>query len=231
MRPKRRRAGSGRVGRAAYARGNSPPLAEEYPTGRIAPVLADAPSPHLRPLALPRASVRAVRVWSGVGSVRRPGERSPGEGSIDLTGDGRPETVRLEGEQVVVYEAGVEAWRGLPEWRVADLALGDPNDDGRAEIVLALWKPDQEGVLRSHPFIVGYRGGTYRVLWGGSALANPIHEVELRDVDGDGAEELLVLEKQGDTDPAGSTGGGWAVAAWRWHGWGFSLLWRSRISR
>jgi poly-gamma-glutamate synthesis protein (capsule biosynthesis protein) len=160
-----------------------------------------------------------------------PGERSPGEGSIDLTGDGRPETVRLEGEQVVVYEAGMEAWRGLPEWRVADLALGDPNDDGRAEIVLALWKPDQEGVLRSHPFIVGYRGGAYRVLWGGSSLANPIHEVELRDVDGDGAEEMLVLEEQGDTDPAGSTGGGWAVAAWRWHGWGFSLLWRSRLSR
>src|SRR5690606_29266839 len=141
------------------------------------------------------------------------GERSPGERWADLTGDGVPETVRLEGEQVVVYEAGVEAWRGLPEWRVADLALGDPNDDGRAEIVLALWKADEEGVLRSHPFIVGYRGGTYRVLWGGSALAKPIHEVELRDVDGDGAEELLVLEEQGDTDPAGSTGGGWALAA------------------
>jgi len=177
-----------------------PPLAGEDPTGRIGSEGASSP-----PLA---------------------GE-GPGERSADLTGDGVPETVRLEGEQVVVYEAGVEAWRGLPEWRVADLALGDPNDDGRAEIVLALWKADGEGVLRSHPFIVGYRGGTYRVLWGGSALAKPIHEVELRDVDRDGAEELLVLEEQGDTDPAGSTGGGWALAAWRWHGWGFSLLWRS----
>jgi len=145
------------------------------------------------------------------------------EGSADLTGDGVPETVRLEGEQVVVYEAGVEAWRGLPEWRVTDLALGDPNDDGRAEIVLALWKADEEGVLRSHPFIVGYRGGVYRVLWGGSALARPIHRVELRDVDGDGVEELLVLEEQDD--------GGRAVAAWRWHGWGFSLLWRGAPDR
>ncbi len=140
-------------------------------------------------------------------------------GAIDLTGDGVPEEVRLEGEQVVVYEAGLEAWRGLPEWQVAGLALGDPNDDGRAEIVLSLWKVDGSGEPRSHPFVVGYRGGSYRVLWGGSALARPIHDVALADVDGDGAQELLVLE-----EPAP---GERAVAAWRWHGWGFSLLWRS----
>jgi len=130
-----------------------------------------------------------------------------------------PEGVRLEGEQVVVYEAGVAAWRGLPTWRVVDLALGDPNDDGRAEMVLALWKEDAKGVPRSHPFVLGHRGGTYRVLWGGSALPRPIHEVELGDLDGDGVEELLVLEEQETGERA--------VAAWRWHGWGFSLLWHS----
>jgi poly-gamma-glutamate capsule biosynthesis protein CapA/YwtB (metallophosphatase superfamily) len=141
-------------------------------------------------------------------------------GAIDLTGDGVPEQVRRVDKQVVVYCDRVEVWRGLPEWRVVDLALGDPNDDGRGEILLALWKPDAEGVPRSHPFIVGYRGGTYRVLWGGSAVADPIHEVELGDVDGDGMQELVVLEEQGD-------GLNRAVSVWRWHGWGFSLVWRS----
>jgi poly-gamma-glutamate capsule biosynthesis protein CapA/YwtB (metallophosphatase superfamily) len=139
-------------------------------------------------------------------------------GALDLTGDGVAELVRLVDKQVVVYQDGLESWRGLPEWRVVDLALGDPNDDGRGELLLALWKPDVQGVLRSHPFIVGYREGAYRILWGGSASTDPIREVELGDVDGDGVHELVVLEERGDSR---------AVGIWRWHGWGFSLVWRS----
>ncbi len=150
-------------------------------------------------------------------------------GSIDLTGDGRSEHVRRESDQVIIYQDGTEAWRSPPAWHVPDLALGDPNDDGRGELVLALWKPGLDGLEppddakqttpRSRPFIVGYRGGVYRTLWGGSAVDEPIHELELGDVDGDGAEELVVLE--GD-DPRRRT-----VSVWRWHGWGFSLVWRS----
>jgi hypothetical protein len=143
-------------------------------------------------------------------------------GAIDLTGDGVAEQVRLQEQQVIVYGNGVETWRGLPEWRVVDLALGDPNDDGRSELVLALWKPGAAGVPRSHPFIIGYREGAYRILWGGSAVADPIREVELGDVDGDGVQELIVLEGRGD---------GCAVTVWRWHGWGFSLMWRSPPGR
>ena len=69
-------------------------------------------------------------------------------GAIDLTGDGVAEQVRLEEQQVIIYRDGIETWRGLPEWRVVDLALGDPNDDGRNELLLALWKPDAAGVPR-----------------------------------------------------------------------------------
>lgn len=151
-------------------------------------------------------------------------------GSIDLTGDGRPEHVRRVSEEVIVYQEGVEVWRSPSDWRAADLALGDPNDDGRNELALALWKPGLDGLEssdagrehtpRSRPFVVGYRGGIYRTLWGGSAVADSIHEVELGDVDGDGAQELLVLE--GD-DRSECT-----VSVWRWHGWGFILMWRSQ---
>jgi hypothetical protein len=143
-------------------------------------------------------------------------------GAIDLTGDGVAEQVRLEEQQVIVYHDGLEVWRGLPGWRVVDLVLGDPNDDGRSELVLALWKPGMADVPRSHPFIIGYREGAYRILWGGSAVADPIREVELGDVDGDGVQELIVLEEGGD---------GCAVTVWRWHGWGFSLMWRSPPGR
>ncbi len=139
-------------------------------------------------------------------------------GEIDLTGDGLPERVRRIGDRAVIYQDNVEVWRSPDTWRVVDLALGDPNDDGRHELLLAFWRPDDDGVPRSQPFIVGYRGGIYRTVWGGSPVDNPIYEVALGDVDGDGREDLVVLEER-------------AVAVWRWHGWGFSLMWRSPPGR
>ena len=154
-------------------------------------------------------------------------------GAIDLTGDGVPEQVQRVQAQVIVDHADSEddeTWRGLPEWRVADLALGDPNDDGRGELLLALWKADAQGVSRSHPFILGYREGAYRVLWGGSAVVDPIYEVELGDVDGDGVQELIVLEGHGESLRYAAKHLA-AVTVWRWHGWGFSLAWRSPPGR
>ena len=145
-------------------------------------------------------------------------------GEVDLTGDGHPEQVRRAEQQAIVYRDGVEVWRSPTQWQVTDLALGDPNNDGREELLLALWKRDESGVPRSHPFIVGYRGGTYRELWGGSPVAASIHEVELGDVDGDGVQELIVLEEQGSDSEC-------AVTLWRWNGWGFSLVWRSASGR
>jgi poly-gamma-glutamate capsule biosynthesis protein CapA/YwtB (metallophosphatase superfamily) len=170
----------------------------------------------------PESSCRPVEVpqMSQVGPFRG--------GAIDLTGDGVPEGVRLEGEQLVIEDGNGETWRGLPEWRVVDVALGDPNDDGRGELLLALWKPDAESVPRSHPFIVGFREGAYRVLWGGSAVVDPIHKVELGDVDADGKQELVVLE---DLSGFGNPNGLRTVTVWDWHGWGFSLAWRSPPGR
>lgn len=150
-------------------------------------------------------------------------------GEIDLTGDGTPEHVRRAGNQVTIYESGVAVWNSPADWHVVDLALGDPNGDGRSDVMLALWKrgldglepadPEKENALRSRPFIVGFRGGRYRTLWGGSAVAHPMDELELGDVTGDGDEELVVLEQ--------AESGLRAVSVWRWHGWGFSLVWRS----
>ena len=141
-------------------------------------------------------------------------------GAIDLTGDGVPEIVRLQAEAVEVLQEEQAVWRSPPEWQVRDLALGDPNDDGRYEILLAVDKATASGASTSHPFVVGYRGGAYRDLWGGSPVHAPILEVELGDLDGDRSQELAAIEA-----PIGDSAR--YLTVWRWHGWGFSLVWRS----
>lgn len=161
-------------------------------------------------------------------------------GSIDLTGDGAAERVELRNGRLFLFEELRKVWQSPPEWRVLDAAVGDPNLDGRNEIVVALEKPDQVGMRRSHPFIIGFRGGVYREVWGGSAVANRILEVELMDIDQDAEEELIVIEEicadHRSQNPEKVEHGVFmstmerctrAVAVWDWNGWGFSLFWRS----
>lgn len=142
---------------------------------------------------------------------------------IDLTGDGVGEQVTLDQNRVFVYQGDELVWISPPEWKVIDLALGDPNDDGRYEIMLAITKLDENGVPRSHPFMIGYRGGIYRLLWGGSAVSEPIYEVELGNIDSDPVQELVVIEDAGDGNQN-------RIAVWSWHGWGFSKDWESEGS-
>ena len=141
-------------------------------------------------------------------------------GSIDLTGDGEPEIIRRVSGQVLIYEQGQEVWRSPSTWQIDDVALGDPNNDGRYEILLALHRPDAAGILRSQPYIIGYRGGRYDLLWGGRPVNDPIRELVVGDVDDDGLQELAVIEELAD-------GRGLVLSIWRWSGWAFTLRWRS----
>jgi len=152
--------------------------------------------------------------------VESTGEGIFSAGESDLDGDGKPEQLSLQSGQVHIAGNGLPAWASPPEWQVTDLALGDVNNDGRQEVLLALRKSDSSGVLLSHPFVLGYREGEWRLLWGGSAVSDPIQEVALGDVDSDGLQELVVLEARHD-------GSGQSISVWRWHGWGFSQIWRS----
>lgn len=142
-------------------------------------------------------------------------------GTADLDGDGHPEEVTLEGGRLEVRSAdGTLAWESPSNWLVVDAALGDPDWDGRPDLVAIFWKADEDGVLRSHPFLIRQNGGRYEEVWGGSAVSEPIWEVEVTDLNGDGLDELVVLAMAPD-------GVGQTLAVWEWHGWGFSQEWRS----
>jgi poly-gamma-glutamate capsule biosynthesis protein CapA/YwtB (metallophosphatase superfamily) len=146
----------------------------------------------------------------------------------DLRGDGEPLWAELDEAGVVTLRDGPGpdapvVWRNEdPAWRFTQIVAGDPNDDGRVELAMLLWQPDEAGVLRAQPYLLGWRGGRYRIIWGGSATETPIQRVAIADLEGDGRAELLVLE--GGAAPGDL---GEHVSVWRWHGWGFQLEWRS----
>ncbi len=150
---------------------------------------------------------------------------------VDLRGDGQPQLVRLHDDGTLLVYAGT-AERGAPVWDsrvygwpVRRIVAGDPNDDGRAELLMLLRKPDRDGVTRTHPFLLGERRGALKIVWGGSPRPTEILDAAVGDLDGDLRDELVFLEA-GATPEALPT-----VAIFRWHSWFFVEQWRSPPGR
>jgi hypothetical protein len=139
-------------------------------------------------------------------------------------------------------------------WHVLTALQADLTRDGKVECALLVWRPwkdwpimrwsdtpspiaanqDAQGdsahiiliepLADSRPQTANGQQRTYRELWAGSALAIPITQMAVGDVDGDGWNELVALEgdySSGRYSPARH------VAVWRWNGFGFTLDWRS----
>jgi hypothetical protein len=107
-------------------------------------------------------------------------------------------------------------------WHITKVVVGDPNNDGRTELFLLLWQPDEDGILRSHPFLMGWRGGRYGIIWGGSASGMSIQDIAIGDLDGDGFQELITLEGGSTPEDAGQH-----VVIWHWQSWLFHQEWKS----
>ena len=129
----------------------------------------------------------------------------------DLTADGAPECVFL-------------VWRPWADWPImrwsdAPSPIADHRDAGGDSAHIILIEP-----LSAEP--AQRRGRSYHKVWAGSALAAPVVQMAVGDVNGDGRNELIVLEGDYAT---GRDGPAYQMAVWRWNGFGFTLAWRSRL--
>ncbi|HET91484.1 MAG TPA: VCBS repeat-containing protein [Chloroflexi bacterium] len=126
-------------------------------------------------------------------------------------------------------------------WQITDCVLADVTGDGAPEWVLIVWRPWQDWPIQRwvpvpspivglhdadgdscHLILLDPRDG--REIWAGSALPVPILALAVGDVDGDGRNEVVILE--GDY-AAGRNGLASHVDVWRWNGFGFIMAWRS----
>ena len=206
----------------------------------------DVPKPHLAPTKwLAFTYVNDGRMYAAASPKQPPISDSQPDNRFEIgTTDGGVNAV-LDDDQVHVYRSESHIWDSDPSWDVRRMLLTDLDSDAEQELALVLWKPCllepsviynhfgftppcEEGTLRNHLFLYGWRDGEWRALWCSSPLADPIRELAVGDVDGDGDNEIVVLEgSYGDAadEPARH------VSVWRWNGWGFTLEWRSAVGR
>ena len=133
-------------------------------------------------------------------------------------------------------------WQSGETWQVKEAISADLNHDGWMELVMVVWRPfkpwpidsfmphggriaefHDRNNLSCHLILVGWDGKSYRELWAGSALIDPVFNIQAADLDGDGNQELVALE--GRYDAASQTG---SLTVWDWNGFGFRL--RDRVS-
>lgn len=147
--------------------------------------------------------------------------------SLDLDRDGAVEVFTLRDGRLTVKTAGTPVWETPDTWWVDDFILGDANNDGIADLCLTVWKSggfgpcrpfwvtEDDPRVRNHLFIFDLVNGVIKPVWQSSNLDCPNYEIELVDVDGDGQNELLVVE--GDYDEPDIR----RVGVWKWNDWGF----------
>lgn len=176
----------------------------------------------------------AVLLHSGAGDFD-----SPTSLVNDLDGDGRAEEYLLSDHTLSVRQGGQTIWESPPDWRVDSFALGDIDHDGKSNLVFSLWKKGSFQAIRpfwhtgeddsykNHLFVYEVQESMCKPVWCSSDLGRPILSFLIRDVDGDGLNELFVEEGQyrrvtGNhhaPDPDGPA----TTAVWQWEEWGFRL--------
>ena len=151
-------------------------------------------------LSLVGLSPLPIQVWAWkdqgfVAAALPPATLAPVEAlqASDLEGNGSIERLALAAGVLTITQNGSIAWRSPQAWQVAQAAITDLNHDGRPEVTLLVWRPfapwpidrylPHPGRITSfhdangqscHVILIGWKGGAFREVWAGSALAEPV---------------------------------------------------------
>jgi poly-gamma-glutamate synthesis protein (capsule biosynthesis protein) len=154
----------------------------------------------------------------------------------DLDNNLIQETYTLENGRLTIDEDSKTVWQSPDDWWVDNFALADSTNDGISDINLSLWKAGNFGEskpfwveendisVKNHFFVFDYVNGVVKQIWGSSNLGVPNCEFKIMDIDGDGKNDLIVVEGDYSQEPECK---GSYVSIWKWNDWGFSNEWRS----
>ncbi|HWP96868.1 MAG TPA: VCBS repeat-containing protein [Syntrophomonadaceae bacterium] len=155
---------------------------------------------------------------------------------FDLDQDGSLEHYVLSRGRLSISEKGKMLWESSPDWQVDSFALGDANNDGQKDLLLVVWKagsfgrdkpfwltgPDRE--RSNHLFVFDLIKKKPKPVWMSSALDEPILSLEVKDVNQDGKNELVVQEKTRVNAPFVLASPCRAAVLMQWQDWGFYRL-------
>lgn len=164
----------------------------------------------------------------------------------DLDLNGTPDCLVLKDGKALIQGSACGSpsdtlWESPDTWQVKQAAVGDLNWNGIPEITLLIWRPfkpwpvdrflvhpgriethqNSEG-QSCHIILIEYEptSGKFEEGWAGSALARPLNDFRVMDLDGDSKQELVALETSYDAPSSSSE----SLAAWEWSGFGFQLV-------
>ncbi|MFA6255147.1 MAG: CapA family protein [Patescibacteria group bacterium] len=164
-------------------------------------------------------------------------------GAADLDSDGQPEEAVIVGQVGYLIKNDKVLWQSDKNWQLDNVLIGDFNNDGKIEVGFSLWKEGSFGPdlpfweeendknisnhLFLYQFVETHNIASLQMIWGSSALDQPIREMALADLDGDSKNELVVLE---DTNSVGAIRESHLrnLSIWRFNEWNFVNFYKSR---
>jgi len=156
----------------------------------------------------------------------------------DIDGDGQVEELAVIDQAAYLFKNNKLLWQSDASLEVDNVITGDINNDQKPEVIISLWKegsfgPDQpfwvednDHQVRNHLFIYQWQGDTLKLIWGSSALDQPIKEMALTNLNQNGQNELAVLEGFYDKFDLTSD-----FSIWRWNEWNMVNDYKSRVGK
>jgi hypothetical protein len=158
--------------------------------------------------------------------------------SADFDENGREETLTSTGNGIEIGSGSQIRWESPPAWQVEQARVTDLNRDGIPEATLLVWRPfkpwpvdawlpnggridgfhDSRG-MSCHIILIGWKQGSFRELWAGSAMVDPVKIFTAADLAGNGQQYLVTLEGRYDDPPSAPAR---RLKVWEWNGFGFT---------